>query len=237
MSTDQVSDTTMEAPVEAAPVAKKKGKKIMVEIVKAKQSMEFWTGDLPDEVYMEALRQGLKVLANRGTTKITKSEYPNPDELKAAALAKATTIKADMEAGKIRIVGGGKDKVTGAVKTEAMRMGRALVKDELKRQKIKISYVDAKDITKMAEDIIRINPEIMEKAKQAVEAREAEAAKLKEGLAQIVTPGMINQTKKAKVDKAAAEEKAKANAALSSVQAGIAAQRPAKAKAQAKASA
>lgn len=218
MSTDQVSDT-----VQAKP--QPKGTIFKVEVTKAKQSLDINTRDLPDNVYQEAIRQGLKVLLNRGMTKITKETYPNADELKAAALAKAELTFEDMKAGKIRIVGGGKDKITGAVKTEAMRMARAMVKDELKRQKIKISYVDAKDITEAAERTLRLRPEILEKAKEAVEARAAEAEKLKEGLAQIVTPGMINTAKKAKVDQAVAEEKAKAKAALSSTQAGMTAQR------------
>lgn len=223
MSTDQVSDTTTEAP---APKASR-GTLMKIEVTKGKQTIEIGTKEVPDAVYFEALRQGFKVLLNRGMTKITKETYPDAAELQAAAMAKAMLTFEDMKAGKIRIVGG-KSKVSGAVKTEAMRIARALVKDELKRQKIKISYVDAKDITEAAENILRANPEIMDKAKLAVEAREAEAAKLKEGLAQIVTPGMVNVAKKAKVDKAQAEEKAKAKAALSATQAGITAQRPPK---------
>lgn len=199
-----------------------------IEVTKAKQALDIDTSELPDQVYQEALRQGLKVLLNRGMTKITKETYPNADELKAAALEKANTTLADMKAGKIRIVGAKGDKVSGAVKTEAMRIARALVKDEMKRQKIKVSYVPAKEISLAAENVIRANPSIMEKAKLAVEAREAEALALKEGLAQIVTPGMIDQAKKAKVDKEAAEAKAAvkaAGASLSATQAGQVAQR------------
>lgn len=202
-----------------------------VEVTKGKAIMEIDTKELPDPVYQEALRQGLKVLLNRGMTKITKETYPDAEALKTAAMEKATTTLADMKAGKIRIVGGGKDKVSGKVKTEAMKIARALVKDELKRQKIKVSYVDAKEISAAAEGVIRANPAIMEMAKAAVEAREKEAESLKEGLAQIVTPGMVNVAKKAKVEKEAAEEKAKAKEALSATQAGITAQRPPKAQA------
>lgn len=222
MSTDQVSDTTVEVK------AKPKGKMFKVEVTKGKGTIEMYTSELPDEVYAEVIRQGLKVLLNRGMTKITKETYPNADELKAAAMAKAALTFEDMKAGKIRIVGGKDSKVSGAVKTEAMRIARALVKDELKRQKIKISYVDAKDITEAANNILRANPDILVKAQEAVAAREVEAVKLKEGLAQIVTPGMVNSAKKAKVDKAVAEEKAKAKEALSATQAGMTAQRPAK---------
>lgn len=200
-----------------------------VEVTKAKATLEIDTKDLPDAVYQEALRQGLKVLLNRGMTKITKETYPAAEELKAAALAKAELTVEDMKAGKIRIVGGGKDKVSGAVKTEAMKIARALVKDELKRQKIKVSYVEAKEISAAAEGVIRANPQIMEMAKANVEARVKEAESLKAGLAQIVTPGMINTQKKAKADATAAAEKAKAKEALSATQAGITAVRPPKA--------
>lgn len=201
---------------------------LKVEITKGKGVMEFDTKEVPDHVYAEAVRQGFKVLLNRGMTKITKELYPNADELKAAAMAKAALTFEDMKAGKIRIVGAKDSKVSGVVKTEAMKIARALVKDELKRQKIKVSYVPAKEISAAAESVIRANPQILEQAKANVEARMAEAEKLKEGLAQIVTPGMIDQAKKAKVEAEAAAEKAKAKEGLSAVQAGMTAQRPKK---------
>ena len=198
---------------------------LKIEITKAKQVLEFDTKDVPDHVYAEAVRQGFKVLLNRGMTKITKELYPKAEELIAAAFEKAKTTFADLQAGKIRIIGAKGEKVTGAVNTEAMRIARALVKAEMKNQKIKVSYVEAKVITDAAKDVLRANPAILEQAKVNVAAREDEAAKLKEGLAQIVTPGMISAKKKAKAE----EEKAKAKAeALSATQAGIPAQRPAK---------
>lgn len=197
-----------------------------IEVTKAKQALEINTKALPDEVYNEVVRQGLKVLLNRGMTKITKETYPNAEELKAAALEKAQTTLEDMKAGKIRIMGAKGDRVSGVVMTEARRIAKALVKDEMKRQKIKVSYVEASEITKAANALIAANPAIVEQAKANIEAREKEAQALKEGLAQIVTPGMVSAAKAAKVDKAKAEAKEKMGT-LSATQAGQIAQRPA----------
>lgn len=204
---------------------------VKVEITKAKTTLEFDTKTLPDEVYAEALRQGLKVLANRGQTKITKETYPEAEELKAAALAKAELTKADMYAGKIRIMGAKGDKVSGKVMTIARNMAKALVKDEMKRQKIKVSYVEASVITKHANDLLAKMPALIEKAKAQLEAQEAEALAMKESLASIVTPGMISEKKKAKVEAEKAEAKEKAGT-ISAKQAGMTAQRPPKGQAK-----
>lgn len=148
---------------------------IVVPVVKGKGTIEIDTSMLPDEVYREALLQGLKVLANRGTSKVTKTTYPVEAELKTKAMEVAEAQKQAMYEGKIKLTGGAKasGKVTGAVKTEAMRLARNLVKDELKRQKLKVSHYPASAITAYAKQVLENDPELIKMAEKNIADREA----------------------------------------------------------------
>ena len=122
-----------------------------VPITKGKTTLRLVLADIPDDVYQEMLLQGAKVLLNRGASKITKETYPQAEELKTAALAKAQEQLELVNTSKIKFTGGKKKSgATGAVMTEARRLAKALVKDELKRAGIKISHVEASEITKAA---------------------------------------------------------------------------------------
>lgn len=177
--------------------------KLSVQITKGKGSVEVDTDtDLPDEVYKEALLQGLKVLLNRGMSKITKETYSNPDELKAAAMAQAEKNVEAVKEGKIKFSSGTKaKKASGAVMTEARRLARNLVKDEMKRQGIKISHVEASEITKAANALLDEDPSIVETAKANLEAREAVPVKID------VKAIPISQKKVAAAEKAKAQKK------------------------------
>lgn len=148
---------------------------VQVPIVKAKgQTVEVDLDKIPQEVYLEALALGLKTLINRGTSKITKSAYPDADELKAAAVAMAEKQLDLVNTGKIKFTGGAKKSgVSGAVKTEAMRLARNLVKDEMKKAGIKISHVKASEITAAAKGLLESNPSIIELAKAEIDRRNA----------------------------------------------------------------
>lgn len=189
---------------------------VKVPVTKGKGFIELDTETLPDTVYQEALMQGLKVLANRGMTKITKELYPNAAELAAAAMAKAEATKADMLAGKIRIMGAkaSDGKVSGAVMTEARRLARNLIKDQIKRDGGKISHYDAKDITAAANALIAANPEVVEQAKASIAARDAEASQI------ATTLGEVAKSISASPKKIKAAEDAKANKPLSAAKAG-----------------
>lgn len=148
---------------------------LQIPITKGKGFIEIEADELPDNVYKEALVQGLKVLANRGQTKISVTGLTGEKlaEARKAAMDKAEQTKADLLAGKVRIVGGTKDdsKVPAVVMTEARRIARNLVKDEMKRLKIKASHVEASAITQTANGLIEQHPEIIEQAKANLEAR------------------------------------------------------------------
>lgn len=126
-------------------------KVLNVPITKYKGTVQVVMDEIPDDVYAEIMLQGLKVLLNRGMSKVTKETYPNADEMKAKALEVATAQLELVKTSKIKFTGGKKKSgATGAVMTEARRLAKALVKDELKRAGIKISHVEASEITKAA---------------------------------------------------------------------------------------
>lgn len=178
---------------------------LRVPVTKAKSMIEVDTGQLPEHVYREALVQGLKVLINRGMTKLTKEAFPDPELLQAAAQEKAEETLLNMYDGKIRIMGGAKsDKVPREVMTEARRIARALVKDGLKRAGVKISYVESSEITKAANVLLADQPEILAQAKEEVERRAKAASKVNIDVGSIP----ISQKRKAAAEAAAAAKKA-----------------------------
>lgn len=142
-----------------------------VPVTKGKTTVAIDTDLIPTEVYAEALLQGLKVLVNRGMSKITKETYPQAEELVAAATAKANENAADILAGKVKLSGAKPKAASGAVMTEARRLARNLVKDEMKRQGIKISHVEASEITKAANALLAEDPTLIETAKANLEER------------------------------------------------------------------
>jgi len=188
---------------------------LQVPITKGKSFLEVDTStDLSDEVYAEALLQGLKVLLNRGASKITKETYPVETDLRTAAMEKATEQLEMVKAGTIKFTGSkAKSKESGAVMTEARRLAKNIIKDEMKRNGIKISHVEPKEITAAANELLAADPEIIETAKANLEARQATPVK-------IDIKSLIKESPK--LIKAAEEKKAKAKAErpLSKTQAG-----------------
>lgn len=191
---------------------------ISVPITKAKASRDIDTDSLPDAVYQEALLLGLKELANRGTSKLTKASV-NGDEAKLKDEASKIADKQIelMLAGDIRFsTKQVEKKASGVVMTEAMRLARNVVKDQLKAAKIKISHVDAKDITAAAKELVGADPSFIEQATANIEARKAKPAAIDITALVKVNPKKVA---KAEADKAAA--RAEAEKVLSSKQAGI----------------
>jgi hypothetical protein len=158
----------VETAVEVAP---EKSEPLRIPVVKAKgEFLDLDVDALPIHVYRELLIQGGKVILNRGQTKITKAAYPNPAELKAAALAKAQETLEAMYAGKVRIMGGAKsDKVPREVMTLARQKAKAIVKQQIKDAGMRISLFEPKDITAAANGMLASNPELIEQAQEEYE--------------------------------------------------------------------
>src|SRR5579862_5030384 len=76
-----------------------------VPVTKGSGSVDVDLSTLPDDVYREALLQGLKVLVNRGMSKITKEALPDEATRKSEAMLKAQKNVDDLKAGKVKITG------------------------------------------------------------------------------------------------------------------------------------
>jgi len=151
-----------------------------IPVVKGKSFLEVSTRKTPEHVYREALILGFKQLLNRGQTKLTKEAFPDPEELRAKAMETAEATLDAMYQGKIRVMGGkGADgKVPREVMTEARRIARNLVKEELKRSGIKVSYVEASEITKAANALLAADPDILKQAEDELDRRKAAKVKI-----------------------------------------------------------
>lgn len=200
---------------------------LKIEITKAgKRQMEVDTDALPEPIYAAALAAGLKLLLNAKMSKITTAKLEGDDLAKAQsdAWAKAEENLAAMHDGSYKTgraaaaTDASGKKVPQVVMTEALRIAKNMVKDQLRKANIRISHVEAKDITAAAKEFLTADPSIIEKAKEAVEARQAAPAP-------IDIAGLIHESP-ALVAKADAE-KAERKATLSAKQAGKVAPRKA----------
>lgn len=201
---------------------------INVPVTKAKQTIEVDSDKLSMEVIAEIYLQGLKVLLNRGASKVTASDIPDEDERKAEAMVIAGKQLEAVYAGTIKFTGAKAKKASGKVMTEARRIAKALIKDDLKRQGFKPSHFEASDITKAANALLDTDQgkDILAQA----EANLAELAKVPLGIdiSSIISesPKLVEKAEKAKAAK---------KAQLSAKQAGMTTKRKPKAEAQAQA--
>jgi len=180
-------------------------------------------GQLSDEIYAIALVEGLKPLINKGMSKILTKNLDG-DELEAAKSAAYAIAEKNLEnlyAGKVRkgrvaaTTADGK-KVPGVVLTEARRLAKEVVKNEIRASGGKISHYEASEITKAANELLAADSSFIETATANIEAR----TKIKSAV-DIST--LIHESPKlvAAAEKAKAERKSQ----LSAKQAGKAAPR------------
>lgn len=138
----------------------------------------------PDNVYVAIITAGLKDLLNRGMTKIGPLKIDptkGVDETTvAASAAKAKEIAdknyANLLEGKLPRMAGVKasdSKVPGVVMTEARRLAKNLIKDEIKKSGGKISHFEPKDITAAANAYLASDEgkELLTMAQANVDAR------------------------------------------------------------------
>jgi hypothetical protein len=59
--------------------------------------------------------------------------------------------------------------IAGATMTRAMQLARGIVKDQLKRQRIRLADTDAKDISEQARAMLEAHPAIIDEARSCVE--------------------------------------------------------------------
>lgn len=190
---------------------------LQVPVTKAKATVTIDSDAVPEDVFKEALLLGFKELVNRTMTKITKSAYPDEAELKAKAMEQAEKNVEAINTGKIRFSSGkASTKASGVVMTEARRLAKNVIKDELKKAGYKIAHLDASEITKMANALLASEQgeKFVEQAKEEIAKREAiksgVEAEAPSTIADIMAMVKINPDKKAKAEAAAEKRKAKA---------------------------
>ena len=204
---------------------------IQVSITKGGAPILVNTGDLPDNVYQAALAIGLKDLLNRGMSKIkSNKDLEGEDKAKnqAAAMAQAEKNLANLKEGKMpRMVGvkTADGKVAGVVMTEARRLAKNLIKDEIKKAGGKISHYEAKDITAAANALLETEEgkALLAQAQKNVDDRNkiveekpaTDLATLQEKLKINVSAAKV-----AKAEKEKAAKKGKGEAILSAAKAG-----------------
>lgn len=151
---------------------------LRVPVTKAGTTIEVNSDTLPEEAYKFVFEAGLKAVLNLGMSKIlTKGlEGDKLAEAQAAALAKAQENLDNLLAGKIKkgrttAKDANGNKVSGPVMTEARRLAKEVVKNEIRAAGMKISHVEASVITKAANELIAADPSYIEKATANLEAR------------------------------------------------------------------
>ena len=195
-----------------------------VPVVKGKGMVEIDTDKVPPRVWQAVVEAGLKALVNGGTSKITKATYEDEEELKAAAMEKAQERVQQMLDDTIKIAGtkAAGSKASGAVMTEARRLAKNFVKDQIKKAKGRIADYEPKEITAAANALLAqadgIGGEFIAQATKIIEERNAVAS---DGI-DIASMIKVSASRKAKADKTAESRKAKA---LSAKQAGQTAKR------------
>jgi len=194
-----------------------------IKVTKAGKSLEVNLEDLPDEAYQFVLQKGLEALLNARMSKVLTKDLEGEKlaEAQARALEIAEENLSNLKAGKIsKARGGAKDangnKVAANVMTEARRLAKEVVKNEIRAAGMKISHIEASVITKAANELIAADPSFIENAKANIEARSAVKSAI--NIANLVheSPKLV-----AKAEAAKAERKTQ----LSAKQAGKAAPR------------
>lgn len=201
------------------------GEQIHIPITKAGKGVVFVfdkdeLAELPDEVYSQVFQEGLKVFLN---SRMSKLEAPSKltgaalEDASAKALDKAAENLRDLKAGKLLKRSAATKATAGvdrAVMTEALRLAKEVVKNEIRKAGMKISHVPAKDITAAAKIQVEGNPKYLADAAANI----AERAKIPSvgDIKSLITesPKLVAEAEARKAEKAKSK-------GLSAKQAGI----------------
>jgi len=118
------------------------------------------TDKVDEGIYVKALFEGFKALVNGGASKLTPySKATNDDErakFRAAAMELAEARVVQMNDGTLKVGRGASksDDVPAAVKVEARRIAKELIKDTIKKNGGKVSHYKPSEITAAANDLI-----------------------------------------------------------------------------------
>jgi len=194
-----------------------------IKVTKAARTITVDTEKFNEKVYEHVFLKGLEPLINAKMSKITVKDLEGEalEAARVAAYEQAEKNLNDLYEGKIRAGRGtitAKDgsKIPGPVMTEAKRLAKEVVKDEIKAAGMKVSHVAASDITKAATELVKADPQFIEQAFLNIEARKAKTVAV--NISELIheSPKLVERAKKAQADR---------KATLSATQAGKAAKR------------
>lgn len=134
--------------------------------------------ELPAEVFARIVEEGMKVLLNSRMSKLeapSKLEGAALESAKTAALAKAAENLSDLKAGKLvkRSASAKASTVDRAVMTEALRLAKEVVKNEIRKAGEKPSHYAASQITAMAKEVLEADDSYLATAKANIDSRTA----------------------------------------------------------------
>lgn len=158
-------------------------KAIDVLISKAKRTMAVDTTSISDDMFSEIVYRGLADILNSGMSKITvaKLEGEQLEKAKAAAFEKAEENLKALLAGEIKPKGArGKksSKVPTEIKTEALRLAKAAITDQIKSDGGKVSHYAKSDITKWAKELLEADSSYFQMAEASLAQRKATPVKI-----------------------------------------------------------
>lgn len=194
---------------------------VQVPVTKAKTTIDIDVEAIPQNIWDAIVAEGLKAFVNKGMSKIMTKGLEGDDLSKAqeAALKKGQENVAAILDGSMKIPGQKKVKgASGKVMTEARRLARNIIKDEIKRAGGKVSHYEASEITKAANDYLETEAgkALIAKAEETIKEREATP----------VAAGILSKIKVSdKLVKKAEAAKAARKSQLSAKQAGMTAKR------------
>jgi len=179
-----------------------------IPVTKAGTTLSVDTDALPEEAFRSVVEAGLKALLNLGMSKIlTKGlEGDQLSAAQAAALAKATENLDNLKAGKVKkgratAKDANGNKVSGPVMTEARRLAKEVVKNEIRAAGMKISHIEASVITKAANELIAADPSFIAKATENLESRSQVKSAVDISALVHESPKLIAKAEKAKAER------------------------------------
>ena len=181
---------------------------LRIPVTKAGTTLEVDTDKLPEEAFRFVVEAGLKTLLNMSMSKILTKGLEG-DELagaQSAALAKAQENLDALLAGKVKKTRStAKDangnKVSGPVMTEARRLAKEVVKNEIRAAGMKISHIEASVITKAANELIAADPSFIAQAQANLEARSTVKSAVDIKSLVHESPKLVAKAEKAKAEK------------------------------------
>jgi len=138
--------------------------------------IEVDTAKLAEYIYINVLKEGSKAHVNKGMSTIKKENFKTLGEFQAAVMAKAKANLQAMYDGTMVIRGSKKkgDGVAPEVMKLARDFARTIVKQEAKKKGFKVSLIKPAVITKHANALLQLRPELIEKAKAQIAEAQAD---------------------------------------------------------------